>query len=87
MMVEEEHALVYSLIDLQDPLRYVDVFIKKELSYPVLAADAESVRVEERTILVVSARRLLAIKKAIVPPREKGRIDIMELERIIHERP
>ncbi len=87
MMVEEKHAMVFSLIDTRDPLRYVDIFIKQELSFPVLAADAEAIRVEGRTIMVVSARRLLAIKKAIIPPREKDRIDIIELERIIHERP
>jgi hypothetical protein len=86
MMVEEKHAMVFSLIDPSDPLRYLDVFLKEELSFPVLTADAELIQVEGRMITVVSARRLLAIKKAIIPPRPKDQIDIVELERIIDER-
>jgi hypothetical protein len=84
MMVEEKHALVFSLIDPGDPLRYLDLFLKPDLSYRALITDAVKVMVEGRSLRVVSAGRLLSIKRAIQPPREKDCLDIVALERIVN---
>ncbi len=83
MMVKEKHALVYSLIDPKDPLRYVDIFLKQELSYSSLIADVVEVSIDGRRFQVIGAERLLTIKKSISPLRDKDRLDIAELERII----
>lgn len=84
-LVEEKHAIVFSFIDPSNPLRYLDLFLKEDLSYPVLAQDAVSIELDGRRVLVASAPRLLALKKAIQPPRDKDILDIAALERILNE--
>ena len=87
IMIEEKHALVFSLIHPHDPLRYLDLFLKPDLSYSVLSQDSVSVQVEGRVIQIVSAKRLLEIKRAIRPPRDKDIMDIRALEAILnHEK-
>lgn len=76
-------ALVFSFRDPEDPIRLVDVFIKPELAFDVLSPDAVPVSLHGRIIRVVSARRLLAIKQAIAPPRPKDELDISALKAII----
>lgn len=83
MMLEEKQALVFSLIDLRDPLRYLDVFLKPELSYQALLSYIEPVAVEGRTIHVISAMHLLKLKEAIDPPRDKDQLDIRALRRLL----
>lgn len=85
MMVSEKHAVVFSLINPRDPLRYVDVFLTEQLAYPSLMKDAVVVDVDGHAVFVIGRRRLLEIKKSIQPPREKDRLDIIELERLEHE--
>ena len=85
-MIEEKHALVFSFIDPDKPLRHVDIFLTKELSYEEMHADAKTVVLGERTIRVMSAVRLLKIKRAIQPPRDKDSFDIRALERLLDER-
>jgi len=85
-MIREKHALVFSLIDPKDPLRYLDIFLKEDLSFDVLEKDAESITVDDRTLRVISAKKLLEIKKAIQPPREKDQLDIAELGNIIRRK-
>jgi len=83
MMVEEKHALVFSLIDVHDPLRYLDVFLTEELAYPNLLAHSEVVDIDGRAIRIIGRRKLLAIKKAIQPPRDKDVLDIRYLEDLL----
>ena len=83
MMVEEKQALVFSFIDSNDPLRYLDVFLKPELSYGELITDAVTVEVDGRTLHVVSAPRLLKLKEAIHPPRDKDQLDIRALRKLV----
>ena len=82
-MIEEKHALVFSFIDPDKPLRHVDVFLARELSYDQMTADAKEVAAHGREFRIVGAARLLAIKRAIQPPRDKDVFDIRALERLM----
>ena len=84
MMLEEKQALVFPLIDPNDPIRYLDVFLKPELSYAALLPHAESVVVEGRTLKVVGASHPLKIKEAIRPLRDKDQLDIWTLRSLLN---
>jgi hypothetical protein len=45
----------------------------------------QPVAVEGRTLKIISAKRLLSLKRAIKPPRDKDIFDIKQLERIVDE--
>jgi hypothetical protein len=83
IIVEEKHAIVFSLIDPNDPIRYIDVFMTPSLSYPSLIVDTVSFKIDGRVIDVISREKLLVLKKKIQPPREKDLMDIRELERLM----
>lgn len=85
IMVEEKGALVFSLIHPSDPLRYLDVFMAKQLSFSHLAEDAVLIDLDGRAVSVVGREKLLALKRGIHPPRDKDLWDIRELERIISD--
>ncbi len=84
-MVEEKQALVFSFVDADKPLRHVDIFLTKDLSFEEMNADAKPVRIGDRAIRIVSVARLLKIKRAIQPPRDKDTFDIKALERLLGE--
>ncbi len=85
-LLRSKGALVFSFRDPSDPIRLVDVFIKPELSFEVLAPDATTLSLQGRTIRVVSASRLSAIKQSIAPPRPKDELDISALKAILERR-
>jgi predicted nucleotidyltransferase len=85
MMVEEKHAIVFMLADPRMPLRKVDVFLTKELSYPNLAKDSVEVDLPGMPIKIVSLEKLLALKRAIDPPRDKDLFDIRAIEKLLGE--
>jgi hypothetical protein len=74
VMVEEKHATVFMLADPRTPLRKVDVFLTEELGYENLAADAIPVEIPGIPLRIVSLERLLALKRAVHPPREQVQI-------------
>lgn len=81
MMIDEKHALVFSFIDPDQPIRHVDVFIKADLAYEALLPDSEWVDMDGYRVRIINRARLLAIKRAIHPPRTKDAIDIEFLSR------
>ena len=81
MMIEEKHALVFSFLDPDQPIRHVDVFLKADLAYESLLPDSEWVDMEGYRVRIINRARLLAIKRAIHPPRTKDVIDIEFLSR------
>lgn len=85
MMVEEKNALVFTFIDLNNPIRHVDVFLRDDLSYDVLSRNSETIDLGERSVKLVSRAKLLAIKEAIQPPRDKDQLDIAALRRMIRD--
>jgi predicted nucleotidyltransferase len=81
-MIAEKDALVFSFLDFDRPLRQVDVFLKNELSFDKLIADANTVIVEGHAFKIVGIETLLAIKHSIQPQREKDIFDIKQLEKL-----
>lgn len=81
MMIEEKHALVFSFLDPDRPIRHVDMFLTADLSYESLLPDSEWVELNGVQVRIVGRKRLLAIKLAIRPPRAKDALDIEFLSR------
>lgn len=81
IMTEEKHALVFSFLDPDRPLRHVDMFLRSELSYGSLLPDSEWVELDGARIRIIGRSRLLAIKLGIQPPRAKDALDIEFLRR------
>jgi len=85
MMVEEKHAIAFMLADPAMPLRKIDVFLTEQLSYENLAADSVPVEIPGISLRVVSLARLLELKRAVDPPRDKDIFDIRAIERLLHK--
>lgn len=85
MLVEEKHALVFSFLDPDRPIRQVDLFLRTDLSYEALLPAAEWVELDGFRIRVLSKAKLLDLKLAIHPPRTKDAIDIEFLRRHAHD--
>jgi|SRR5881397_2657506 len=81
-MIAEKGALVFSFVDFDRPLRHVDIFLQDNLSFGELNRDAREVVIENRKIKIIGIAKLLEIKRAISPLRDKDLIDIKELERL-----
>jgi len=81
MMIEEKHALVFSFLDPDRPVRHVDIFLKADLSYEALLPDSEWVAVGGDRVRIINRKRLLTIKEGISPPRAKDTLDIEFLRR------
>lgn len=81
-MITEKGALVFSFVDFDRPLRQVDIFLQDNLSFGELSHDAREVVIENRKIKIIGIAKLLEIKRAISPLRDKDLIDIKELERL-----
>ena len=81
-MIAEKGALVFSFVDFNRPLRHVDIFLQDNLSFEELNRDAREVVIENRKIKIIGIAKLLEIKRAISPLRDKDLIDIKELERL-----
>jgi hypothetical protein len=81
-MVEEKNAIVFMLADPDMPLRKVDVFLTAPLSYENLRRDSIELGIPGIPLRVVTAERLLELKRAIDPPRDKDLFDIRALERL-----
>jgi hypothetical protein len=83
MFVEEKHALVFTFVDPDNPFRQVDLFIADRFSYDELKDDSELIDIESQSIRVLSRQKLLALKQAIDPPREKDLFDIQMLKKLL----
>lgn len=83
MMVEEKNALVFTFWDVNDSARQVDVFLRDDLSHAALVGYVDTVELRSRKIKILTREKLLQIKEAIDPPRDKDQLDIMVLKRLI----
>ncbi|MBP7737445.1 MAG: hypothetical protein KA369_15800 [Spirochaetes bacterium] len=84
-MISEKNALVFSFIDTKNPFRQVDVFMTDRFSYEKLKDHVETMSVGSMNIKLVTKKKLLEMKKAINPPRDKDLFDIRLLEKIIEK--
>ena len=85
MLIEEKHALVFSFLDPDRPIRQVDLFLRTDLSFAALLPAAEWIELKGFKIRVLSKAKLLEQKLAIRPPRTKDAIDIEFLRRHARE--
>lgn len=82
LMVEEKQAIVFMLADPRMPLRKVDVFLTPQLSYENLSADAVEVELPGGSLKMVSRSKLIVLKRAVDPPRDKDLFDLRALEQL-----
>lgn len=82
-IVSEKNALVFSFFDSKVPYKHLDVFLTKQFDYHVLTVDCDIVSIGTDQVKVVSVKRLLAMKKSIVPLRDKDKLDIACLESLL----
>ena len=85
MIVEEKNALVFTFLDLDDPRRHVDLFLRDDLSFERMNGDAVVVELSGRKVKIASIEMMLEIKEAIDPPREKDTLDIAALIRLLSD--
>lgn len=83
IMVEEKNALVFTFIDPKLPIRQVDFFMLKELSYESLKNDFEEMDLGGEKIKVLSKNKLVELKLRVNPMRDKDLSDIKELQKLI----
>lgn len=79
LIVTEKHAVVFTFVDENNPLRQVDVFLTEDLAYERLDEDADTVSIAGRAVRVASVDRLIGLKRRIDPPREKDLRDLRAL--------
>jgi len=75
-IIREKHALVFSFLDPDRPTRHVDMFLRGDLNHEALTDHVETVEFRRKRLKLISKRKLLEIKLAIDPPRQKDQIDI-----------
>lgn len=85
-IIREKHAVVFTFIHPKDVYIQLDVFLLHDLRYETLLPDAIDMPFRGKTLKVLSAEKLVALKRAIHPPRKKDELDIHTLENIIRER-
>ena len=78
-------AVVFTFLDVNFSLWRVDIFLREDHSYRELRKDAVMASINERRVAVVSKRKLVDLKRRIVPPRARDTIDIAELTRLMEE--
>jgi hypothetical protein len=81
-MMSEKDAVVLSFVDFDRPLRHVDVFLRRDLSFEELSNGADVILVEGREIKIINVTKLLEIKRAILPLRDKDLTDIKQLAKL-----
>ena len=80
VVLDEKKAIVFTFLHPDRPSLQLDVFLRPDLAYEVLLQDAQWMSLEGRKIQVLNQQKLLALKKAIQPPRPKDLLDIAALE-------
>ena len=83
VMCEEKNALVFTFIDPKTPIRQVDFFLSKELSYESLKNDVEEMDLDGQKIKVLNKQKLVDLKLRVNPMRDKDLSDIKELQKRI----
>ncbi len=79
MMRDEKNALVFTFIDPKLPIRQVDFFLSKDLSYDSLKNDYEEMDLEGQKIKVLTKSKLVELELRVNPIRDKDMSDIKEL--------
>jgi len=75
-ITDDRHALVFTFLDPDAPVRQVGIFLRADLSYGALLPDSEWIDLSGFSVRALTRKRLLAIKLGIFPTRAKDSIDI-----------
>ena len=81
--IREKKALVFTFLDPDRPYRQIDVFLTQDKSYHLLKSHTVAALVENRPVKIISREKLLEMKLAVNPPRDKDKLDIAALKAII----
>ena len=81
--IREKHALVFTFWHTDSPYKQLDVFLPEDKSYHILKDYTVEVSVNNRIIKIISIEKLLEMKLAIDPLRDKDKFDIGALKKIV----
>ena len=81
--IRDKKALVFTFLDLDRPYRQIDVFLTEDKSYSRLKTHTVDALVENRLVKIISLEKLLEMKLAVNPPRDKDTFDIAALKKIM----
>jgi hypothetical protein len=82
-IAEQKGAVVFTFIDPNNPYKQVDFFLTEDKSYDSLINETEKIKLEEGYYLhILKIEKLIEMKTAIDPPREKDLHDISELNKL-----
>ena len=82
MLIQEKNARVFTFTDEEKPWRQIDVFITEDHAYHHILDDTVTMVIGGYKMLVVTKERLIQMKQAITPMREKDIHDIKILIRL-----
>ena len=81
--MEQKGAVVFTFIDPKNPFKQVDFFLTEDKSYETLIDETVKINLEEGYPLhILTIDKLIEMKSAIDPPRDKDLRDIEELKKI-----
>lgn len=83
--IREKNAIVFTFWDTDSPYRQIDIFLTKDKSYDVLIEYTVDAAVGDHIVKIISIEKLLEMKLAIQPPRDKDKMDIAALKKIIDQ--
>lgn len=84
--IREKKALVFTFLDPDRPYRQIDVFLTADKSYHLLEKHTVNANVSSQKVKIISAAKLLEMKLAVQPPRDKDKLDIAALKKIVKKR-
>ena len=82
--IDEKGMRVFSMVDRQNPVRAVDVFVEHPIEFEQLWSRAEEVVLESTSVRVASIPDLIQLKRIAGRPQDLA--DIEQLERIRRRR-
>jgi len=81
-LIREKNALVFTFWCPGEPYKQIDMFLTRENSFEGLVADARTLNVRGRKVLIASRRKLIEMKRRVEPIREQDLSDIRALQTI-----
>ncbi len=81
--IKDKKAIVFTFWHPDNPYKQIDIFLTDDKSYNKLKNHTVIAKIENKNVKIISIEKLLEMKLAINPPREKDKLDIAELKKIM----
>jgi hypothetical protein len=81
--IKDKKAIVFTFWHPDNPYNQIDIFLTDDKSYNKLKNHTVIAKIENKNVKIISIEKLLEMKLAINPPREKDKLDIAELKKIM----